>query len=90
MNKTQLIENVAKSTGLSKSATTKTVDAALVALTEALKDGQTVNLIGFGAFSVRTRKARTGRDPRTGQVINIAESKVPTFKAGKGLKDAVK
>jgi DNA-binding protein HU-beta len=89
MNKTQLVENVSESTGLSKSAAAKAVDATLGAVTEALKEGQTVTLIGFGAFSVRTRKARTGRDPRTGQVIDIAESKVPTFKAGKSLKDAV-
>jgi DNA-binding protein HU-beta len=90
MNKTQLVENVAESAGLSKASASKAVDATLAAVTEALKEGETVTLIGFGTFLVRERKARTGRDPRTGQSINIAESKVPTFKAGKGLKDAVK
>jgi DNA-binding protein HU-beta len=90
MNKTQLTDYVAKSAGLSKAAAGKAVDAVLAGLTESLKEDEQVTLIGFGTFSVRERKARTGRDPRTGKTIDIKASKIPTFRAGKGLRDAVR
>ncbi len=90
MNKSELIEAVTKSGDLSKATASKAVDATLAAITEALKSGEQVVLIGFGTFSVRDRAARTGRDPRSGDPIEIAASKVPAFKAGKGLRDAVK
>ena len=89
MNKSELIHAVALKADLSKAAAGKAVDATLAAITDALKDEGQVSLIGFGSFSVRERAARTGRDPRTGKNIDIKASKVPTFKAGKALKDAV-
>lgn len=90
MNKSELIEAVANSADLSKAAAGKAVDATLAAITEALKAGNQITLVGFGTFSVRERAARTGRDPRTGNTIDIKASKIPAFKAGKALKDAVK
>ncbi|HXH04105.1 MAG TPA: HU family DNA-binding protein [Candidatus Competibacteraceae bacterium] len=90
MNKSELVDAVAKKAELSKAAASKAVDAALAAITESLKAGDQVTLIGFGTFAVRSRAARTGRDPRTGKEIKIKASKIPAFKAGKGLKDAVK
>ncbi|MEZ5584686.1 MAG: HU family DNA-binding protein [Candidatus Competibacteraceae bacterium] len=90
MNKSELIESVANSADLSKAAAGKAVDALLEAITGALKEGDQVALIGFGTFSVRDRAARTGRDPRTGNPIEISATKIPAFKAGKALKDAVK
>ena len=89
MNKTGLIEVVAEQADLSKAAATRAVDAVVNAVTEALKEGDQVSLVGFGTFSVRERAARTGRDPRTGKSIQIKASKVPGFKSGKALKDAV-
>ena len=89
MNKTELIAEVAESADLSKAQAGKAVDAALEAITDALKSGDAVTLIGFGTFEVRSRAARTGRNPRTGKEIKIAASKTPAFKAGKSLKDAV-
>ena len=90
MNKSELIEAVANSAELSKVAAGKAVDAVVAAITNALKSGDQVTLIGFGTFSVRDRAARTGRDPRTGKPLKIKASKTPAFKAGKALKDAVK
>jgi DNA-binding protein HU-beta len=90
MNKSELIEAVANSAELSKVAAGKAVDAVVAAITNALKSGDQVTLIGFGTFSVRDRAARTGRDPRTGKPIKIKASKNPAFRAGKALKDAVK
>ena len=90
MNKTELVAAVAESTGSSKAAASKAVDATLAAITGALKSGDPVTLIGFGTFSVRKRAARTGRNPQTGKTMKIKASKVPAFKAGKNLKDAVK
>ena len=90
MNKSELIEAVANSAELSKVAAGKAVDAVVAAITNALKSGDQVTLIGFGTFSVRDRAARTGRDPRTGKPIKIKASKTPAFRAGKALKDAVK
>ena len=89
MNKAQLIDEVAKVT-CSKKEAALAVGATLAAIQKALKKGDAVTLVGFGTFDVSKRKARTGRNPQTGAVIKIAAKKVPVFKAGKGLKDAVK
>ena len=89
MNKADLIEEVAKVTCCKKEAVA-VVDTTLAAIKKALKKGNTVTLVGFGTFRVSKRKARTGRNPQTGKAIKIAAKKVPVFKAGKGLKDAVK
>ena len=89
MNKGELIESVASASGLSKGEATKAVDATLDGITKALSGGDSVSLVGFGTFSVKHRAARQGRNPRTGETIQIAASKVPGFKAGKALKDAV-
>ena len=89
MNKSELIDAVADAAGLSKADATKAVDAFSSTVTSALKKGDQVTLVGFGTFTVRERAARTGRNPRTGASINIPASKVPGFKAGKALKDAV-
>ncbi|MEM7707549.1 MAG: HU family DNA-binding protein [Pseudomonadota bacterium] len=89
MNKTELVEAVSKAADLSKSDAGEAVEAVLAAVTKALKKGDTVSLVGFGTFSVKKRAARTGRNPRTGETIKIKASKIPSFKAGKGLKDAV-
>ena len=89
MNKSELIEAVAKSSDLSKAAAGRAVDAAVAAITGALKKGDSVTLIGFGTFKVTKRAARTGRNPQTGKEIQIAEATVPKFKAGKTLRDSV-
>ena len=89
MNKADLIEEVAKVT-CSKKEAAAAVDATLATIQKALKKGNAVTLVGFGTFDVKKRKARTGRNPQTGKAIKIAAKKVPVFKAGKGLKDAVK
>ncbi len=89
MNKNDLVAVVAEKTGLSKADSTKAVDGVFDCITEALKDGTEVRLVGFGTFSVTRRAASEGRNPRTGERINIPASKQPKFKAGKGLKDAV-
>lgn len=89
MNKSELIEAVAQNADLSKAAAGRAVDAMVEAVTDALKENDSVSLVGFGTFSVRERAARSGRNPRTGATINIPATKVPSFKAGKALKDAV-
>ena len=89
MNKGELIDRVAGSAGMSRADATKAVDGVLDAITGALAGGGSVSLVGFGTFSVKSRAARMGRNPRTGEAIQIAASKVPGFKAGKALKDAV-
>jgi len=89
MNKGQLIDEVAK-VACSKKEAELAVDATLAAIKKALKKGDAVTLVGFGTFGVTKRKARMGRNPQTGAAIKIAAKKVPVFKAGKGLKDAVK
>jgi DNA-binding protein HU-beta len=89
MNKAELIEAVAESAGLSKASAGRAIDATVAAITEALKKGETVQLIGFGTFKVTHRAARAGRNPSTGASINIAARKAPGFTAGKALKDAV-
>ena len=90
MNKTDLINAVASSAELSKARAGKIVDTVLDAITDALKEGNDVTLIGFGTFSVRERAGRSGRNPRTGQPLEIQPAKIPGFKAGKALRDAVK
>ncbi len=89
MNKTELIDAVAESADLSKAAATRAVDTVLESITSSLASGDSVALVGFGTFSVKDRAARTGRNPRTGEPIDIPAAKVPSFKAGKALKDAV-
>ncbi|HEB98107.1 MAG TPA: HU family DNA-binding protein [Thiotrichales bacterium] len=89
MNKTELIEAVAEAADLSKAAAGRAVEAVLDSVTQALKQGDSVSLVGFGTFEVRERAARTGRNPRTGETMQIPASKAPAFKAGKALKDAV-
>ena len=89
MNKAELIEAVSTQTSLQKADATRAVDAVFDSITSALKSGDTVALLGFGTFVVKARAARSGRNPRTGETIAIAASKVPGFKAGKALKDAV-
>ena len=88
-NKNDLVTAVANSTGLSKTDAGKAVDGVFDAITAALKSGEEVRLVGFGTFSVSSRAASEGRNPRTGQKINIPASKQPKFKAGKGLRDSV-
>ena len=89
MNKNDLVASVASGAGLSKADSTKAVDAVFDSITSSLKGGTEVRLVGFGTFSVSRRQATTGRNPRTGETIQIAASNQPKFKAGKGLKDAV-
>ncbi len=89
MNKNDLIAKVADSSGLSKADAARAVDSVLGAITSSLSGGQDVRIVGFGTFSVAHRAATTGRNPRTGETINIPASKQPKFKAGKALKDAV-
>ncbi len=89
MNKSEFVEKVAEATGFTKADAAKAVDAVVETVTEALKDGDSISLVGFGTFSVKRREARTGRNPRTGEAIQIAASNIPSFKAGKSLKDAV-
>ncbi len=89
MNKAELIDAIAGAAELSKADAGRALDATVAAITNALKKGDTVTVIGFGSFVVRERAARTGRNPKTGAELQIAASKNPVFKAGKALKDAV-
>jgi len=89
MNKADLIAHVASTADLSKASATDAVEAILNGITSTLASGEAVSLVGFGAFSVVERAARTARNPRTGEAIEVAASKAPKFKAGKALKDAV-
>ena len=89
MNKSDLISAVADSSGLSRNDATKAVEGVFDSITAALKKGDEVRLVGFGTFSVTKRKASTGRNPRTGETMQIKASTQPKFKAGKGLKDSV-
>lgn len=90
MNKTELIAAVAEKTGLSKKDSDAAVNAVLNTIAETLKANEKVQLVGFGSFEVKHRAERTGLNPRTKEPVTIAASKVPTFKAGKALKDAIK
>ena len=89
MNKAELIAVVADKSGLSKKDTEKAVNATIDTITECLKEGDKVQLVGFGVFEVKERAARLGRNPKTKEQINIPASSVPVFKAGKAFKDAV-
>jgi DNA-binding protein HU-beta len=89
MNKTDLIESIAKSADITKASATRALDAAIEAITTSLQKNESVTLVGFGTFSVGERAARTGLNPRTKEAIQIDAAKVPKFKAGKALKDAV-
>jgi len=89
VNKSELIDAIAASADISKADAGRALDATLEAVTGALKKGDSVSLVGFGTFAIKERAARTGRNPQTGQPIEISAAKVPSFKAGKALKDAV-
>lgn len=89
MNKSELIDAIAASADISKADAGRALDATLETITGALKKGDSVSLVGFGTFGVKQRAAREGRNPQTGQTIQIAAANVPGFKAGKALKDAV-
>lgn len=89
MNKQELVDSVAKEAGLTKADTARAVDGVINQIKKALKKNEKVQLVGFGTFEVAKRAASKGRNPRTGEPINIPASKMPKFKAGKGLKDAV-
>ena len=89
MNKTELVEHIAKATDTSQAAAARSLDAMVDAVRKTLKKGGTVSLVGFGTFAVGKRAARTGRNPRTGDTIKIKAAKVPKFRPGKGLKDAI-
>lgn len=89
MNKSQLIDAIADGADISKAAAGRALDSFLDVITESLKEDDQVALVGFGTFSVRQRAARSGRNPQTGEEIQIEAARVPSFKAGKALKDAV-
>ena len=89
MNKSELIDAIAASADIPKAAASRALDAVIESVTGALKAGESVVLVGIGTFSVKDRAARTGRNPQTGKAISIAAAKIPGFKAGKALKDAV-
>jgi DNA-binding protein HU-beta len=89
MNKSELVDAMADAADISKSSAARALDAFTDSIAAALKNGDTVSIIGFGTFTVKERAARTGRNPQTGESIQIAASKNPSFKAGKALKDAI-
>ena len=89
MNKAELIDKVADAADISRASAGRAVDGALDAITNSLKNGEGVTLVGFGTFTVKDRAARMGRNPRTGEAIQIKASRAPGFKAGKALKDAI-
>ena len=89
MNKSQLIDKIAEGADISKAAAGRALDAFIASVTESLQQGDAVALVGFGTFDVRERAARTGRNPQTGKEIEISAAKVPGFRAGKALTDAV-
>ena len=89
VNKSELIDQIAESADISKTAAARALDATIEAVTSSLKNAESVALVGFGTFLVRERAARSGRNPKTGETIQIAAAKVPAFKPGKALKDAL-
>jgi DNA-binding protein HU-beta len=89
VNKTELVEHIAKHADISKAAATRALDSTITAIRTTLKKGGTVSLVGFGSFAVTKRPARKGRNPRTGEEIKIKAAKVPKFRPGKALKDAL-
>lgn len=90
MNKTELMHAIAKEAKVTQEEASRCLDGFITSVTKALKNNDKVTLVGFGTFEVKERSAREGRNPKTGETIQIAASKVPSFKSGKGLKDAVK
>ena len=90
MNKSELIEHIAKNADINKAQATRALEATLGAIKTMLRKGGAVNLLGFGSFQIGKRAARTGRNPRTGATLKIKAQKVPKFKPGKALRDAVK
>ena len=90
MNKSELIASVAEQAALSKKDAEKAINAVVDTISTALAEGEKIQLIGFGTFEVRAREARTGKNPRTGEAIEIAAAKIPSFKAGAALKTAIK
>lgn len=90
MNKTDLVNNIAKETGFTKKDTQQVVDLVFDNMRDSLSKGEKVQVIDFGTFEIRKRSARKGRNPQTGEEINIPEHNTPSFKAGKGLKDSIK
>ena len=89
MNKSELIDHIAQQADISKAAASRALEAAIDAITDTLKKGDSVSLVGFGTFVATEREARTGRNPRTGVAIKIVKAKVPKFRPGKALKDAL-
>ncbi|WBF65869.1 MAG: HU family DNA-binding protein [Candidatus Kinetoplastibacterium crithidii] len=89
MNKTELIDQIAVSADISKAAANRAIDAFINVIKETMKKGDTLTLVGFGSFAVSTRAARNGRNPRTGEIIKIKKTRVPKFRPGKTLKEAV-
>ncbi len=89
MNKQELVDNIASSADITKAAAGRALESMIESIGDSLKKGDSVVLVGFGTFSVRDRAARTGRNPRTGEEIQIKAAKVPAFKAGKALKDSI-
>ena len=89
VNKAQLIDSIADGTGLSKAVAEKMLDVTIETITRTLKEGDSITIVGFGTFKVSDRAARSGRNPRTGEAIDIQAGKVPKFSAGKALKDAI-
>ncbi|MCY4324654.1 MAG: HU family DNA-binding protein [Betaproteobacteria bacterium] len=90
LSKADLVSDVAEKTGESQASTKRVIDETIEAITKSLKKGRPVTIVGFGTFAIAVRKARTGRNPKTGETIKIKGGKTPKFRAGKGLKDAVK
>lgn len=90
MNKQELVASIAEKAGMTKADAARALDATVAAVTEALRQDETVTLVGFGSFYVGERAARTGRNPRTGDAIKIKSAKVPKFKPGKTLRDAIR
>jgi DNA-binding protein HU-beta len=89
MNKTELIDEIAERTEVAKTTAAQVLDATIAAITAALKSGESVTLVGFGTFCISSRAEHSGRNPRTGETIQIAAANVPKFKAGKSLKEAI-
>lgn len=89
MNRTELIEHIAREADISKSAAARALEALTTGIRRTLKQGGSVQIVGFGAFDVAHRAGRTGRNPRTGETVTIAASRVPKFRPGKALKDAI-
>jgi DNA-binding protein HU-beta len=89
MNKAELIDHIATSADISKASASRALEATLGAITETLKAGDSVSLVGFGSFAVTQRAARMGRNPKTGEEVRIEAAKIPKFRPGKGLKDAI-